>query len=147
MVYLLVLLSIISTPFLGYSQQEAIFTQHGMNQSMFNPAYTVVNNMMALSAMSRVQWVGLEGAPFTNTFLGSSTFFKNKGGMGISAHNNSYGVSSNNEVFLQASYKIVFGPGHQLSFGMQGGYMSFESCSVRQGMIMLEKPIIEVRRK
>ena len=123
----LILLFLLTIPLWGYSQDEAIFTQHGMNQSMFNPAYTVVNNIVTLSAMSRVQWVGLEGAPFTNTFIGSTTFFRNKGGVGLTVHNNSYGVSSNTEIFTQASYKIILGASNQLSMGLQGGYMSFES--------------------
>jgi type IX secretion system PorP/SprF family membrane protein len=98
-----------------------------MNQSMFNPAYPVVNNVMNFSFMSRVQWAGLNGAPFTNTLLGSTTFFANKGGAGIVLQSNTYGVSTNLEFFAQAAYKITTGHNTQLSIGIQGGYLNYQN--------------------
>ena len=88
---------------ISFAQQEPIYTQYGMNQSMFNPAYTAVNNVMSVSLMSRVQWVGLKGAPFTNTLMGATSFFNDKGGAGIIVQSNSYGVSTNLEIFGQVS--------------------------------------------
>ena len=75
---ILVLVSSIIISLSVSAQQEPIYTQYGMNQAMFNPAYAAVNNVMNVSLMSRVQWVGLNGAPFTNTLSGTTTFFGNK---------------------------------------------------------------------
>ena len=110
-----------------YGQQEPIYSQYWMNQSMFNPAYTAVNNVMNISLMSRVQWVGLNGAPFTNTLLGSTSFFGNKGGAGVIIHSNTYGVSNNLELFAQAAYKIQLGLDTYLSVGIQGGYLNYRN--------------------
>lgn len=112
---------------IGFAQQEPIYTQYGMNQAMFNPAYAGVNNVMSFSLMSRVQWAGLNGAPFTNTLLGSTSFFNNKGGAGIIVQSNSYGVSTNLELFAQAAYKIQLGLNANLSIGIQGGYLSYRN--------------------
>jgi len=109
------------------AQHEAIYTQYNMNQSMFNPAYTAVNNVFNISLMSRKQWVGLNGAPFTNTLLASTSFFGNKGGAGVIIHSNTYGVSNNIEIFAQAAYKIALGVDSQLSLGIQGGYLNYRN--------------------
>lgn len=110
-----------------YAQQEPVYTQFGMNQSVFNPAYTVVNDVINIALMSRVQWVGLNGAPITNTLIGSTTFYKSKGGAGLILHNNSYGVSTNLEIMGQAAYKVPVGLRGQLSVGIQGGYMNYRN--------------------
>jgi len=117
---------IISCQF-SYGQHEPIYTQYSMNQAMFNPAYASVNNVMNFSFMSRKQWVGLEGAPFTNTLLASSSMFNGKGGAGIIMHSNAYGVSTNLDLFAQAAYSLKLGLKAQLSIGIQGGYMINEN--------------------
>lgn len=111
----------------SYAQQEPIYTQYGMNQAMFNPAYAGVNNVMSFSLMSRVQWAGLNGAPFTNTIIGTSSFFNNKGGVGVVIQSNTYGVSTNLEAFAQASYKLQLGLSSYISVGIQGGYLSYRN--------------------
>ena len=111
----------------SYGQQEPIYTQYYMNQAIFNPAYVVVNNVVNVTLMSRVQWVGLEGAPFTNTLTGSTSFFKGKAGAGVVIHNNAYAISNNLNLFAQAGYKIQLGLNSQLSIGIQGGYLSFRN--------------------
>lgn len=113
------------------AQQEPIYTQYSMNQAMFNPAYAAVNNVMNFSLMSRVQWAGLNGAPFTNTLLGSTSFFNNKGGAGIMVQSNTYGVSTNLELFAQVAYKIQLGLDTYLSLGIQGGYLNYRSDFTR----------------
>lgn len=111
----------------SYGQHEPIYTQYSMNQAMFNPAYAAVNNIMNFSFMSRKQWVGLEGAPFTNTLLASSSMFNGKGGAGVNIHSNSYGVSTNLELFAQAAYRLKLGLNGQLSIGIQGGYLIYKN--------------------
>jgi len=109
------------------AQHEPIYTQYGMNQGMFNPSYTAVNNVFGISLMSRVQWIGLNGAPFTNTLIAQTSFFKNKGGVGLLINSNTYGVSNNLEIFAQAAYKIATGIDSQLSIGLQGGYLDYRN--------------------
>ena len=124
---LLIILFGIGLSFSGFGQQEPIYTQYWMNQSIFNPAYPAVNNIMNFSLMSRVQWAGMEGAPFTNTLLGTTSFFGNKGGAGLVLQSHTYGVTSNLEVFAQAAYKIPTGQDSWLSVGIQGGLMNYRN--------------------
>ena len=112
---------------LSYAQHAPIYTQYSMNQAMFNPAYAAVNNQMNFSFMSRKQWVGLEGAPFTNTLLASTSMFNAKGGAGLIINSNAYGVSSNLDLFAQAAYSLKLGLNAQLSVGIQGGYMIYKN--------------------
>ena len=109
------------------AQHEPIYTQYGMNQGMFNPAYTAVNNVFGVSLMSRVQWIGLNGAPFTNTLIAQTSFFNNKGGAGLLINSNTYSVSNNLEIFAQAAYKIATGIDSQLSIGLQAGYLDYRN--------------------
>lgn len=109
------------------AQHEPIFTQYGMNQAIFNPAYVSVNNVINVALMSRKQWVGLKGAPFTNTLMGSTTFFGNKGGAGLVIHSNVYGVTNNVEIMAQAGYKVHLGINAQLCIGLQGGYLQYKN--------------------
>lgn len=109
------------------AQYEPIYTQYGMNQSMFNPAYVSVNNVINIAFMSRKQWLGLEGAPFTNTLVGSTTFFGNKGGAGFVINSNAYGLTNNLEMFAMAGYKIQLGLNVHLSLGVQGGYLQYKN--------------------
>ena len=123
----IILVFVLTVVHSSYGQHEPIYTQYSMNQAMFNPAYASVNNVMVFSFMSRKQWVGLEGAPFTNTLLASSSIFNGNGGAGLVVNSNVYGVTTNLDLFAQAAYSLKTGLNSQLSIGIQGGYMINEN--------------------
>jgi type IX secretion system PorP/SprF family membrane protein len=92
-----------------------------MNGLAINPAYAGSRDVLSLSLMSRWQWVGFEGAPFTTTFSGNMPF-KNKAlAMGLLLMDQKYGVTDNLSCFGNYAYRIRTYNGF-LSFGLKAGF-------------------------
>ena len=49
------------------AQFDPLYNQYLFNQQMINPAYVGIYNRFSVGLISRAQWVGIEGAPVTNT--------------------------------------------------------------------------------
>lgn len=103
----------------AFGQLDPLYQQYHFNQYMINPAYGGIYKSTTFAANSRLQWVGLEGSPFTNTF----TWMTNVGnfaGFGLRAMSDQVGIRKTNEIVASGSYfirakKVVIG------FGLQGG--------------------------
>ncbi|MGB2759827.1 MAG: type IX secretion system membrane protein PorP/SprF, partial [Maribacter stanieri] len=65
----------------GYSQQDAQYTQYMYNTISVNPAYAGSRGVLSIAALHRSQWVGLDGAPTTQT-LNFHTPVSNNVGLG-----------------------------------------------------------------
>ena len=50
------------------AQQDPQYTQYMYNMNIINPAYTGTTEVLAVGALYRSQWVGLDGGPETFTF-------------------------------------------------------------------------------
>lgn len=109
----------------AYGQQDPLYNQYMFNQSMINPAYTGVNDVFNVTAITRHQWVGLEGAPETYTLNVSTSLLNNKLGTGFILVSDKYGVNVNTQAQAQLAYRIDLLNGKSLSFGMQTGYFSY----------------------
>ena len=64
---ILALLMVLGT-LLSKGQQDPMYTQYIFNLQTVNPAYAGSWQTMGLTALSRVQWVGINGHPSTQTF-------------------------------------------------------------------------------
>lgn len=91
---------------------------------MINPAYSGINNVFNATLISRAQWLGINGAPVTNSFHASSSFLKNKMGAGMMIVNDKLGVSSTTEFNVSLNYRLLF-LNSKLSFGIQAGTVNF----------------------
>ncbi|MFY0651752.1 MAG: type IX secretion system membrane protein PorP/SprF [Cyclobacteriaceae bacterium] len=111
---------------LANAQQEVLFNQYRFNQALFNPAYTGVNDAFHASAVSRRQWIGIEGAPLTNGLNVSSSFWDNQIGVGLLVVNDRFGVNNNTEIQAMYSYQIEMLNSRSLSFGLQTGHVSYQ---------------------
>lgn len=122
---ILPILLILGIRFSAWCQQDPLYSQYLFNQSLINPAYTGVNDVLNISLFSRNQWVGLEGAPTTNTLNASASIINNKVGVGMLISRDTYGVNKNTEYQLMYSYKIDLLNGKSISFGLQTGYIDY----------------------
>lgn len=109
--------------FHSYAQQDPLFSQYHFNQMVINPGYTGIHGNTNVSVISRKQWLGAEGSPFTNSLTGQTTFLSNKVGLGAMFVQDKLGVANNFEAHLTYSYKIIFG-NKTLSFGLQSSLVS-----------------------
>jgi type IX secretion system PorP/SprF family membrane protein len=84
-----------------------------------------VYNNLTLNAISRLQWIGIDGSPRTNMFSASSSV-ANKFGAGLMVVSDQLGINNNQEVQLSFSYKVIEDDGKVLSFGLQGGLINYK---------------------
>lgn len=100
------------------AQQEAQYTQYMYNTGNINPAYAGSRGVLSILAMHRTQWVGLEGAPRTNTVT-MSTPVTNRLGLGLSIVNDKLGPSDENTFSADVSYNIPTSDNFKLAFGLK----------------------------
>lgn len=92
-----------------------------MNGLSINPAYAGSRDVFSLTAMSRHQWVGFEGAP-TMYSLGVHMPLRNeKIGIGLIANNESVGIENSTGLYGNYAYRIRLGNG-KLAFGLKAGF-------------------------
>ena len=103
----------------GNAQQEAQYTQYMYNTANINPAYAGSRGVMSALLMHRNQWVGLDGAPVTNT-LTLHTPVSDRLGLGFSIVNDKLGPSDENTFSLDLSYNIPTSENFKLAFGIKG---------------------------
>lgn len=119
-----IILLIVSIIFLGtmYSQQDAQYTQYMYNTLSVNPAYAGSREVLSITALHRSQWLGLEGAPNTQTLNLQGPLGKSMGA-GLSILNDEIGNSARVETYFDAafSYSIELANSRKLSFGLKAG--------------------------
>lgn len=102
------------------AQQDPQYTQYMYNTLSVNSAYAGSLGHLAITGIYRTQWVGLEGAPNTQSFTLDTPIAKNLG-LGLSVVSEEIGPSEEQYVDANFSYTIQSGQTHKLSFGIKGG--------------------------
>ncbi|PKB16191.1 type IX secretion system membrane protein PorP/SprF [Flavobacterium sp. 5] len=103
----------------GYAQQDAQYTQYMYNTIVVNPAYAGSRQAMSVFALHRTQWVGLDGAPVTNSVSINTPFNDSKVGLGLSFVNDQIGPSDENNIAIDFSYTIPASEKYKMSFGLK----------------------------
>jgi type IX secretion system PorP/SprF family membrane protein len=104
----------------SYAQQDAQYTQYMYNTIVVNPAYAGSRQSMSIFALHRTQWVGMEGAPVTNSVSINTPFNDSKVGLGLSFVNDQIGPSVENNIAVDFSYTIPVSYKYKMSFGLKG---------------------------
>lgn len=117
-------LFLMMTAYVSYGQQDPQFTNYMFNPISVNSAYTGSRGHLTVFALHRTQWVGLDGAPTTQSFNIDSPIGKNVG-LGFSVINDKLGPSD--EFYLDAnfSYTLNLSDEKKLSFGIKAGGRMF----------------------
>ncbi|MFT6796398.1 MAG: type IX secretion system PorP/SprF family membrane protein [Maribacter sp.] len=105
------------------AQQDAQYTQYMFNTISVNPAYAGSRGQLSAAALYRAQWVGLEGAPTSQTVNIHSPIRNSKLGYGISVVNDEIGDGTVQETYFDGvlSYTIQVARDAKLSFGLKAG--------------------------
>ncbi len=106
---------------LVYSQQDPHYTQYMYNQNILNPAYAGSRGDLSIGLLGRTQWVGIDGAPDTQT-LNIHSAVGGQVGLGISAIHDQIGPAEETNVSLDFSYTIPVSETANLAFGIKGSY-------------------------
>ncbi len=115
----ILLFALMFTGVLSYAQQDAQFTQYMYNTININPAYAGSRGALSMFALHRTQWVGLDGAPVTNTVSINTPLNASKLGLGVSLVNDKIGPTTENTISADLSYSIQTSETWKLSFGIK----------------------------
>ena len=104
------------------AQQDPQYTQYMLNTIVVNPAFAGSGNVLSVSALHRSQWIGLDGAPVTQTLSIQSPLSERFGG-GLSIVNDNIGDGTVQETYfdLAFSYTIPTSQDASLAFGLNVG--------------------------
>lgn len=105
----------------AHAQQDPQYTNYMYNTININPAYAGSRGALSIFGLHRSQWVGLEGAPTTNSFSINTPIADSKVGLGVSFVNDALGVMDENTLSVDFSYTLdLNNRGSKLSFGLKG---------------------------
>ncbi len=102
-----------------YAQQDAQYTNYMYNTMNINPAYAGSRGNLSVFGLHRTQWVGLDGAPTTNTFAIHSPIRESNVGVGLSFMNDVIGPSDESTISADFSYTINTSDTYKLAFGLR----------------------------
>ena len=115
----ILIFALMLTCYSGFAQQDAQYTQYMYNTININPAYAGSRGVMSVFGLHRTQWVGLDGAPTTNTFSLNTPINNSNLGVGFSLVNDRIGPTSDNTISADISYTVTMNEVYKLSFGVK----------------------------
>jgi type IX secretion system PorP/SprF family membrane protein len=121
----------------AFAQQDAMFTKYIFNSLSYNPAYAGSKDYLSLGILHRSQWVGIDGAPVTQTFTAHTPLKNERVGVGFSMSNDNIGPTNTFGANFSYAYRIPVGDGLRLSVGLQGG---IENWSADWSQLNIENP-------
>ena len=116
----IILYFLLLSHFAGFSQQDSQYTQYMYNTININPAYAGSRGVLSVFGLHRSQWIGMDGAPTTNSFSVNSPISNTNIGAGISFVNDRIGPTDENTISIDLSYSIKTSENYKLSFGLKG---------------------------
>jgi type IX secretion system PorP/SprF family membrane protein len=108
------------------AQQDPMYSQYMFNMLAINPAYAGSREVMSITGLYRRQWVGMNGAPTSQTISLDMPVEKKNLGLGLQMYNDQLGISRNTGAYASAAYRLRF-PVGTLAFGMQAGVTQFQA--------------------
>ena len=119
-IYLIILLGFLLLGPSGYAQQEVMFTQYMFNGLALNPAYAGSHEVISMTAIARQQWIGLDGAPSTQTFSIHSPIKNDRVGVGMMLLHDKIGPIHRYNASASYAYRIPMEHG-KLAMGLRAG--------------------------
>jgi type IX secretion system PorP/SprF family membrane protein len=114
------------TGILAIAQQDPQFTHYMYNTLSVNPGYAGSRGVLNISALHRQQWIGLDGAPRTQTLYINSPLKNRKMGLGFSVVNDRIGPINQTFIYGDYSYTVRLTEMIKLSFGVKAGVNMFQ---------------------
>jgi type IX secretion system PorP/SprF family membrane protein len=119
--------SIIMLSFRVNAQQDPMFTHYLNNPMAINPAIAGTQQGLNLSLLSRLQWIGLDGAPASYSFGAHTPYVKQNMGLGLNIMTDKAGPLRNTHITGSYAYQITVVEGMKLSMGLKAGVSSYNA--------------------
>ncbi len=110
------------------AQQKAMYTQYMFNGLALNPAYSATDEALTITSLYRQQWVGLKGAPNTQTLSIHTPVGESNTSVGASIIRDQIGeVITEKGVYLTVAQRVPVGEQSYLAVGFNGGLSSYSA--------------------
>ncbi len=103
------------------AQQEGQYSQYMFNMLAVNPAYAGSRDVLSMTGLYRHQWVGIEGAPVSQSFTIDMPISHEKVGIGLQAYHDQIGKFNNTGVYGSYAYRVKVTERTTLAMGIQAG--------------------------
>ncbi|MFT5601004.1 MAG: type IX secretion system PorP/SprF family membrane protein [Flavobacteriales bacterium] len=107
--------------FLVKAQYISKLIAFGESSQFYNPATTGADECLSAMIGTKIQWVGLDGAPTTNYFLVNTILKDRRMGLGVGLVNDRIGLYTNNSLRFSYAYRMVIEKGI-LALGLNAGF-------------------------
>ena len=115
-------------PLSSNAQQKAMYTQYMFNGLALNPAYSATDEAFSVTSIYRQQWVGLKGAPNTQTIAMHTPIRESNTSVGASILNDRIGeVISEKGAHLTFAQRVPIGDETYMAVGFNGGISSYSA--------------------
>jgi len=118
-------LLILSSSLFAKGQQDPMYTQYIFNMQTINPAYAGTWQTIGFTALTRLQWVGISGAPTTQTFSIQTPFKSENVGLGLNIVHDKIGMEDRLLFNIDYSYRLSLSDNTSLRFGIKGGFTNY----------------------
>lgn len=119
-----------------FGQQDPMLTKYMFNRLAFNPASAGSNEHLSMALVHRQQWLGVEGAPVTQTFNVHSPLRNERVALGFSFANDQIGAMGITDLAVAYTYRFPLGEKLKLAAGLQIGMANWRgnwsSLSLRE---------------
>lgn len=112
-------LLVIGSTWSSFSQQDIQYTQYMYNPTVVNPAFAGNRGVFSLIGLHRSQWIGLDGAPRSESLSINSPIRSGRVGLGANIIRDQIGPTEESFVSADFSYTIPTSETAKLSFGLK----------------------------
>ncbi len=105
-----------------YGQTDVLLTQQMFSRMNFNPAATGTSGYTNIFFLSRMQWVGIEGAPNSQYLDVHQYMPKIKSGLGVSFVHDAVGLEQYDNMKVAYAHHVRISPEDNLSLGFGAGF-------------------------
>lgn len=113
--------------FFSKGQQDPMYSQYVYNLQTVNPAYAGAWGTIGFLGLSRLQWVGMEGHPATQTFSFQMPINSKNVGIGFNVIHDKVGLETKISVAFDYSFRINLNTKTTLRFGIKGGFTNYSN--------------------
>lgn len=129
---ILIHFALLVMPLIGFAQQYPQFSQYMYNTISINPAFAGSREILVINLLNRNQWMGVNGAPITQTLSIHSSIPFTKLGVGFSVINDKLGYEKTTYAYADVSYRIDLDSNdeYKITFGLKAGFSKYSIDSV-----------------
>lgn len=101
------------------AQQDPMFTKYFFNTLIYNPATAGSSEHLSANLIHRQQWIGLEGAPTSQSLSVHTPLHNDHVGLGFGLVNDNIGATGTLDLNTAYAYRFRVGKTFKLSVGLQ----------------------------